>query len=409
MPQPIRGALRMAAAHPDGTLESMQDNALSDPMRVVIAGAGVAGLEALIALGGTARQRLDLTLVAPGEDFAYRPLEVGEPFGLGRPTPYPLAEIAADLGARHVRDSVIAVAPDARELLLAGGTRIRYDVALLALGALAYPASEHGITFDRGIDPKPFDELLEDLQAGLVPSVAIVVPDRTSWTLPAYELAMLTAAWGEQATDGGVRVTLATYESAPLGAFGPAASAAVADALSDAGVRLMCGVSAQPESDTAMRAGGHWVQAARIVSLPAHTGPHLPGVPSDALGYIEVDDRGMVAGLDDLLAAGDGTNHRIKQGGLAAQQADVAAAHIARLAGAQIPERRYRPILRGLLRTSHGPLYLRADPHDPVRSSTASDRALWWPPSKLASQWLAPYLAGKDAERPAPVVSGSVS
>src|SRR6476619_6100137 len=105
-----------------------------DPMRVVIAGGGVAGLEALIALRGMARRRLDVTLVAPRDHFAYRPLEVGEPFGFGRPRPYPLADIAADLGARHVRDSVVAVAPDAHELLLGDGARLEYDVALLAVG-----------------------------------------------------------------------------------------------------------------------------------------------------------------------------------------------------------------------------------------------------------------------------------
>ena len=376
-----------------------------DPMRVVIAGGGVAGLEALIALRSMALRRLEVTLVAPRDNFAYRPLEVGEPFGLGTPTPYPLAHIAADLGARHVRDSVVAVDPGAHEVLLGDGRRLPYDVALLAVGALAYPAFEHGITFDRAVDPQPFDELLEDLQAGLVPSVAIVVPPGTTWTLPAYELAVLTATWAEKSRAGGVRVTLATDEEAPLEAFGPAASAAVGDALSDAGVRLICGVKAQLESDTAMRAGGHWVQAARIVSLPTLTGPHLPGAPSDALGFIEVDQRGVVVGTDGLLAAGDGANHRIKQGGLAAQQADAAATHIARLAGADVPERPYQPVLRGLLRTVHGPLYLRAEPHDPVRTSAASDRALWWPPSKLASRWLAPYLATKDAERASAVRS----
>ena len=397
----------MAAPPLAGTVWPMEATYKSDPMRVVIAGGGVAALEALVALRAMARSRLDLTLIAPRDHFAYRPLEVGEPFGLGRPTPYPLAPIVADLGAHHVRDSVVAVAADTRELLLSGGERVSYDMALLAVGAFAYPAFEHGITFDRAVDPEPFDELLADLRAGLVPTIAIAVPEGTSWTLPAYELALLTTAWAEQASADGVRVTIATYENAPLEIFGPAAGAAVADALTDAGVRLLCGVSAQVESDSALRAGGHWLQASRIVSLPSLAGPHLSGAPSDALGFIEIDEHGVVAGIDELLAAGDGANYRIKQGGLAAQQADAAAVHIARAAGADVEDRPYRPVLRGLLRTRRGPLYLRAEPSDPVRTSIASDQALWWPPSKIASRWLAPYLASLDAERPVPSVLDS--
>jgi sulfide:quinone oxidoreductase len=387
----------------------MQRTEQDDPFRVVIAGGGVAGLEALVALRATARTRLDVTLISPRDDFAYRPLEVGEPFGLGRPHPYALAEIAGDLAARHVRASVAGVDPAAREVLLDDGDRIGFDAALLAVGAVAVPAYEHGVNFDRAKDPEPFDELLEDLRAGLAPSVAVVVPPGTTWTLPAYELALLTAAWGAQVRPEGVRVTLVTTESSALEAFGPAAGAVVADRLAEAGVRLMCGVEAQPESGTALRAGGHWVQASRIVSLPVIAGPRLGGAPADALGFVTVDDRAAVAGSDRLFAAGDGTTHPVKQGGLAAQQADVAAAQIARLAGTDVPDVRYRPVLRGLLRTSRGPLYLRADPDDPVRTSVASEQALWWPPSKLASRWLAPYLARLDAERPEILPSGGVA
>ena len=50
-----------------------------DALRVVIGGGGVAGLEALLALHALAGDRVQLTLVAPDPDFAYRPLAVAEP------------------------------------------------------------------------------------------------------------------------------------------------------------------------------------------------------------------------------------------------------------------------------------------------------------------------------------------
>jgi sulfide:quinone oxidoreductase len=52
-------------------------------MDIVIAGGGVAGLEALLGLRAVAGDRVHVTLVAPDPDFTYRPLAVAEPFALG--------------------------------------------------------------------------------------------------------------------------------------------------------------------------------------------------------------------------------------------------------------------------------------------------------------------------------------
>ena len=61
-------------------------------MDIVIAGGGIAGMEALLALRSMGR----LTLIAPDRDFIYRPLEVAEPFGLGHAHRVPLTRFAAD-------------------------------------------------------------------------------------------------------------------------------------------------------------------------------------------------------------------------------------------------------------------------------------------------------------------------
>ena len=50
---------------------------------VVIAGGGVAALEAALTLRAVADGRLSVELIAPEPHFWYRPVAVAEPFGLG--------------------------------------------------------------------------------------------------------------------------------------------------------------------------------------------------------------------------------------------------------------------------------------------------------------------------------------
>ena len=112
------------------------------------------------------------------------------------------------------------------------------------------------------------------------------------------------------------------------------------------------------------------------------------------------------AGTDDLFAVGDATAGAYKQGGLAAQQADVVAEQIAERVGAEHPPRPYRPVLRGLLSTARGPRYLRAEPPGGAISAEVSDQSLWWPASKVAARWLTPWLAARDVQdRPAAAAS----
>ena len=71
----------------------------SSPLRVLVAGGGVAGLETLLALRDLAGDRVERTLLTPEEEFVYRPMAVGEPFGRGRAQRHRLDAIAKDLGA----------------------------------------------------------------------------------------------------------------------------------------------------------------------------------------------------------------------------------------------------------------------------------------------------------------------
>ena len=371
----------------------------SPPLRVVIAGGGVAALEAMISLRSLPTGAVDVTLVSAAETFTYRPLAIGEPFGLGRAEHYPIARLCEDHGALFVHARVEAVRPEDHRVELDDGLEIEYDVLVVAVGARSVPAFEYGVNFDRELSAQDFDDVLADLRDGMAPRVAIVVPDSVSWTLPAYELALMTAAWGESAHPDETSVVLVTHEQRPLAAFGPAVSDEVDRILEQAGVDRLCGVHPDMLSYTALRAGGGWVRADRVVALPHISGPRVHGLPANHAGFVPVDDFGRVTGVEDVYAAGDGTTLPIKQGGLAAQLADVIAQHIAARVGVAEEPEPLRPVLRGLLRTSAGPRYLRAELADPEGTSTISEQPLWWPPSKIASRSLAPYLARLEAAR----------
>ena len=58
-----------------------------------------------------------------------------------------------------------------------------------------------------------------------------------------------------------------------------------------------------------------------------------------------------------MYAAGDAVDFPVKQGGLAAQQADTVAEHVAASYGASVEPSPFRPALRGMLFTGGEPLY----------------------------------------------------
>src|SRR3954454_22708115 len=116
---------------------------MNPPFRVIVAGGGVAGLEALLALHDLAGDRVDLTLLAPDDDFVYRPIAVAEPFSLGHRQHVPLSDVARDVSARHVRDGLACVNDAAHVIHTTSGEVLPYDALVVATGARIEPALEH--------------------------------------------------------------------------------------------------------------------------------------------------------------------------------------------------------------------------------------------------------------------------
>jgi sulfide:quinone oxidoreductase len=375
----------------------------STPHHVVIAGGGVAGLEALLALHALAGDHVELTLVSPGPDFAYRPLAVAEPFALGRARRTPLTEATGSVGATFVHAPIESVDAGERTVRLGDGSALAYDALVLATGAASEPAFTAGnvFTWDDSRDVGSVGGLLRDLEEGYSPSLAVVIPPGPGWPLPAYELALLIAG---DARGMGMdpHITLVTPEKAPLAIFGSRAVEVVTEELAKAGVEVELGayaeIDAGPPRAVVMRPSGRRLEVSRILALPRLRGRAPAGIPSDSDGFVTVDPHGRVIGVDGVWAAGDGIAFPVKFGGLAAEQADAAAADIAAEAGALVERKPFRPVLRGRLLTSSGPRYMRYDASGGGGEGEATPHTLWWPPSKVNGRYLAPWLAARDEE-----------
>ncbi len=361
---------------------------------VVIAGGGVAALETMVALRELAEERVELILVAPDSLFVYRALAVAEPFGLGSVVQVPLDTLTAGCGAAHEQAAVLMVSPDEREVRTNRGKAIPYDELVLAFGARAEEALPGAIAFGGPSDIRPIEMLLEDLEHGLVKRVVFAVPTGTGWTLPLYELALLT---GEHILDAHLdgEVILVTPEDEPLGTFGHGVAAEITKLLAERGIELRTNVHARSFSDGLLQVvGGDQIEADRVLTLPRLKGRPLEGVPQDADGFVPTDDFGRVEGLEHVYAAGDITRFPIKQGGLAAQQADAVAEAIAEAAGADVSPEPFQPVLRGLLLTGRRPAFMRAEISGGHGSTAVVDHEpLWWPSGKVAARYLGPYLA----------------
>ena len=359
--------------------------------RVAIVGGGVAGLEALLALHDLAGDRAEVTLVTPDPDFLYKPLLVEEPFDLGPAEQHALAPVAEELGARFLLRAVRRVDAAAHALDLEDGQRLDYDYAVVCTGGRFHPAFEGVTTFPAADEPLRINELLR--VGGASRQIFFVVPSGVTWALPIYEIALMTQ---RRALELGTaaELTVITPEEAPLAVFGPAASTAVAELLSARGIAVETAVHAHQEraSEIVLTPGGHRVPVTDVVALPAMAGPAIEGLPSDENGFIPIDAHAHVVGVDDVYAAGDGTNFPIKQGGIATQQADAAAADIAHRLGAISDAEPFRPVLRGKLLTGEESLQLRSEIAGGGGEGSASLDALWWPPHKISGRYLAPWL-----------------
>jgi len=366
---------------------------------VLIAGGGIAGLEAMMAVRDHAGERVDITLAAPDPDFVYKPLIVEEPFSAQPAEQHALAPIAEQFDAQFIQQPITAVLPKAHKVELADGSSLEYDKLILCIGARPRPAFAHAVPLRTDGTVIPIDSLLRETESSESGVMAFVIPPGRTWPLPVYELALMAQRRGRELGVQGVECLVVTPEESPLIVFGRAASDAVSSLLAARGIKIRTAVRVKEAASgqLLLAPGDERIEIGQMVSLPVLEGPDLAGIPADEEGFIPIDDHARVRGVEDVYAAGDGTNFPIKHGGIGTEEADAAAEHIAASLGAEIDPQPFRPVIRGKLLTGDDSLHMQHDVAGGGGEGTASPDYLWWPPGKVAGRYLSAFLGQRIA------------
>ena len=117
---------------------------------LLIIGGGFAGLEATLAVRALATDRVSVVVVAPEEDFVYRPLAVAALFRAADVRSLALRGVVAAAGGRLVPGFVASLDTERALARTADGLTLPFDVVLVAAGATDHEAVPGALTF-RGL------------------------------------------------------------------------------------------------------------------------------------------------------------------------------------------------------------------------------------------------------------------
>jgi sulfide:quinone oxidoreductase len=383
------------------------------PLHVLVAGGGVAGLEACFALDALAGDRVHVTLIAPDPYLMYRPVAAHDPLALDGRVRVPIARLARAAGADLRHDRVVAFEPDARRVHTARGYEIGYDALVVAVGARSEPVLP-GAASLREEEWPGCRILMHRLSRGELSSLAFVEPPAPAKAFDLYDLAIDAAVMlrGDRVE---ADLTLVTAQDAPLAILGVRTAGMLASTLGAHGLRLVQSayVRSVDGGELRLAPGTRRIAAEGVIAAPRLVGPWLHHLPSDNRGFVLTDTHGHVPGLPDVYAAGDCTPFPVRHPSLAAQQADAAAAAIAADTGCIAVPEPFRPVLRGVL-----PSRLRWYVEAPLTggegdATTVSAMPLWQPPLRFHARFLGPHLAVettqevRQSDRMAPERHGS--
>jgi sulfide:quinone oxidoreductase len=367
---------------------------VSSPLpRVVVLGAGVAGLEAAFLLESRLSGRVDLQVVYEDDEFVLRPNLVYVPFGADPVAPrLRVAETLARKAIKGQEGRVDGVDADIGRVHLADGRQLPYEHLVIATGAApwirAVPGlEEHAASIWGPAEMLTLRERFMHLRGrareGSRQRALFVVPRHNRWSPPVYEMALMLDTWlrRERARDH-VDIGFVTHEASFVEAAGPRMHEIIEREFTKRGIDAQASERlVEVRAHEASFADGSVEPFDLLVTAPPHqAGVCYEGLPVDEHGFVRVESATrQVVGHPEIYAPGDAGDFPLKDAFLALLQADAAADHIAAVVTRREVERLFEPVSVQIIEMldkaafAQLPLEVTGDPDHPVRLRSGGD------------------------------------
>ena len=314
----------------------------SPPPRVLVLGAGVAGLETALLLKSRIHGRVDVRLVLEDEDFQLRPNLVYLPFGADPASSGIHLDAALERAEiAYERGDVEGLDTGAGRVELAGGGQRPYEHLVIATGASCRPEEvpglrEHAVCIWDAAGMltlrERFMHLRGEAREGVRRRVLFVVPQHNQCSLPLYEVALMLDTWlRREGPREHVDIGFVTHEASFAEACGPRMHELIGGEFAE---RRIAGQAAERLTEVSAHeasfAEGRTEDFDLLVTIPPHAQPvHYDGLPVDERGFLRVEsDSRQVRGHPELYAPGDAGDFPLKDTFLSLLEADAAADHL---------------------------------------------------------------------------------
>jgi NADH dehydrogenase FAD-containing subunit len=403
---------------------------MSSPLsRVVVLGAGVAGLEAAFRLESRLSGRIDLQVVYEHDQFALRPHLVYVPFGADHTASRLwVGEALARKGIKSQEGRVDGVDADAGRVHLAGGRQLPYEHLVIASGAAPWMRAVPGLLEHAASIWGPaemltlrerFVRLRGRAREGSRQRVLFTVPPHNRWSPPVYEVALMLDTWlrRERARDH-VDLGFVTHEASFVEAAGPRMHDIIERQFAERGIDMHASERlVEVRAREASFADGSVEPFDLLVTAPPHrAGVRYEGFPVDEHGFVRVESATrQVVGHPEIYAPGDAGDFPLKDAFLALLQADAAADHIAAVITRGEVKRPFEPVSVQIIEMldkaafAQLPLEVTGDPDHPVRLRSGGDAEYrvgvsprWRAAKRMFSSYLLTQFAAAEPVRTGP-------